>query len=396
MTDSGRRRRGVAMVTVLVGLVALLGVAALTIDLGRTAVAAQRAQEVADAAALAAAAQLPDTDLADSRLADAVSANNQTRAWPDVAVNPESDALYYAPGESVPGCGDLEANQYAAVVTSHVSEELGFSRVAGLDTMNIARTATARMTIGHPLHPVIFARQELDWEDGFLSNGSGVYLDGAIHSNSGVVFHGSHITVTGVVEYRNYLVICGSDIDLQQGSRWGPILPYPVSYTWDQFLPWDYEVDSLTINDPSMQFGRLHVNGNLTIQSKDFQGSNGLVLVEGNVTFNGSGAMLQNMTIIAKGTIKFNGSCASITPYCENLALMSLAAGSKAIVFDGAGPETGGVLYAPNGEILFHGADHSTHNGSLIALYVTMKGGQYRVAGSENTSAFVKRVQLVK
>ncbi len=394
--QSAGKRRGVVWGTVAVALVALMGMAALTIDLGRMAVSVQRAQAVADAAAMGAANQLPDTDLANARLADVVSGNNEANPWPQVAINPDQDVTYYTSGEEVPDYGVLDSSELAVTVQAHVNEEYGFAKVAGLEQMNIVRTATAKTTFNPSSLPVLFAGQEVDWEDGFVSSGSGVYIDGAIHSNSSVVIHGSHITITGLVEYRYSLVISGSDIDLQQGSVEGEIEPYPVNYTWDDFLPWDYEVGSLTISEGSMEFGHVHVNGDLTVNSSGFQGSNGLVMVEGNVVFNGSGAQLNHVTIIAKGTIKFNGACQSMTPYVENVTLISFSTADKAIVFDGAGQATEGILFAPNGGINFHGADASCHNGSLIGLEVTMRGGQYTVAGTQDDSQILKTVQLIK
>ena len=119
-------------------------------------------------------------------------------------------------------------------------------------------------------------------------------------------------------------------------------------------------------------------------------------MVEGNVIFDGSYADMENVTIIAKGTITFNGSCQSMTPYGDNPALMSLSTADNAIVFNGSGPETEGAIFAPYGGIVFHGANASCHNGSLMALTVTMKGGQYTIVGSEDPGIIVRTVQLVQ
>lgn len=385
------------LVMVALGLVVLMGMAALTIDVGRAALAVQRAQSVADATAMAAALQLPDTVSADTSLLDALAANNGAASWPQLTLDTSQDVAYYGPGDTVPDYTVLAANEYAATVTTHADEDYTFARVAGADTMHVARSATAKAIIGHDALPVIFAYQYVDWEDGFVSTGSGVHIDGGIHSNSGVVLRGSYITITGLVEYRHYLIISGSNIDLQQGSAVGVIEEYPIDFTWDDFLPWDYEVSGdWIITGTALEFGHVHVTGDLIIQSSNFHASNGIVMVEGNVTFNGAAADLENVTIIAKGTIKFNGSCQSITPYGDNPALMSLSDASKAIVFNGSGPDTEGAIFAPYGGIVFHGADASVHNGSLVALEVTMRGGQYRVVGSDDPNTTVRTVQLIQ
>jgi hypothetical protein len=394
--SKGHERRGMVLVMVALGLVVLMGMAALTVDVGRTTLAVQRAQSVADATAMAAALQLPNTVSANTSLIDALNANNDTGSWPQLTVNTSEDVGYYGPGDTVPGYTVLGPNEYAAQVTTRANEDYVFAGIAGAGTMQVARSATAKLMLSHDALPVIFAYQQVDWEDGFVSTGSGVYIDGAIHSNSSVVFRGSHITVTGLVEYRHSLTISGSDINLLQGSAVGVIEEYPIDFTWDDFLPWDYEVGDWVITGSSYDFGHVHVNGDLTIQSSNFHGRDGIIMVEGDVTFDGSQADMQNVTIIAKGKITFNGSCQTITPYGDNPALMALSSASKAIVFNGSGPDTEGAIFAPNGGIVFHGADASVHNGSLIALEVTMRGGQYRIVGTEDPSTVLKNVQLVQ
>ena len=76
--SKGHKRRGIVLVMVAFGLVVLMGMAALTVDVGRTALAVQRVQSVADATAMAAALQLPDTASANTSLLAALAANNGT------------------------------------------------------------------------------------------------------------------------------------------------------------------------------------------------------------------------------------------------------------------------------------------------------------------------------
>ena len=96
-----QQRRGAVLLTAVVALIALLALAALALDVTRLHVAAQRAQAVADSAALAGVAGLPDVSLARALALEAVAANNaQVPEWPvEVA---DGDAItYYAPGSTV-------------------------------------------------------------------------------------------------------------------------------------------------------------------------------------------------------------------------------------------------------------------------------------------------------
>ncbi len=394
-----RRRRGLVLVTVLLALVALMSLAALTVDLGRMAVAVQRAQAVADAAAMAAAHQLPDTDLADARLADVVSANNEANPWPEVAVNTDQDVTYYAAGDEVPGYGVLESDEAAVTVQAHVNEAYGFAKVAGLEQMNIVRPATAKVTASAGACPCLFAGEDSTSATGITINGSGIRVEGDTHSNTRVTINGSNQYFSGPVVYRNRLTVNGSGIELAGGSYEGAILSYPVDYTWDDFLPWDYEVSSITINGSgkSMEFGHVHVLGNVTLNGSNFYGYNGLLLVEGNVTFNGSGHELENVTIIAKGSIVFNGACQSITPYTENLALMSLKSSSGTVLtFNGSNQDSFGTFYAPNGSITYNGSGQEHQYGSIIAKRITFNGSGSYVHGTEASGGGAKIVQLVQ
>lgn len=390
------RKRGVVLIVAAVALVALLGLAALTVDIGRAALAAQRAQEVADAAALAAAQRMPEVNYANTALTNTLDANNAALNWPSVSVGSD-DFHYYQPGTSVPDYGVLPAGQYAVTVEASVDDEFLLARAVGLNEMHIARKAIALAERRYDSLPVLFANQDVDWEDGFVSTGSGVYIDGAMHSNSGVIFRGSNITVTGLIEYRHYIILTGQDIDLQQGAVWGNIEPYPINHTWDDFLPWDTEVNGdWVITEAAREFGKVHVNGDLTISSKDFMASNGLIMVEGNVVFNGASPHLDNVTIVAKGTITFNGAAVTMTPYIDNLSLVSYAASDKAITFNGGGAATEGIIFAPYGTVTFHGADHSLHTGSIISLQIVMRGGQYNIKGTTDPTTGYMDVRLVK
>ena len=71
-------RKGYVTVMVALGLVALLGTAAMSVDIGRVMMAAQRAQDVADAAAFAAGSMLRVPADAITAAQQVVAANNLT------------------------------------------------------------------------------------------------------------------------------------------------------------------------------------------------------------------------------------------------------------------------------------------------------------------------------
>ena len=143
------------------GLTTLLGVAALSVDVGRVMMAAQRAQDVADAAAFAGGAVLKNPDQAVAVAVQTVSANNQPhQGFPIVcsyaANSTTSDILYFPSGSTVPGFGLLGPFAKAIQVNTHISVPYTFGRALGLTTKDITRRATAvRAPVGGcPITPM--------------------------------------------------------------------------------------------------------------------------------------------------------------------------------------------------------------------------------------------------
>ena len=144
------QRRGVIMAWVAVALPILLGAAALTIDVGRLMIAAQVAQNTADAAALAGGQELPNNDTALWYATALVDANKQSfqGAGRDCWANPE-DIVFYGPGDEIPGFGLLGPAAWGIRVTVHVSVRYAFAGAVGLREAAGARSCTVvRMPLG--------------------------------------------------------------------------------------------------------------------------------------------------------------------------------------------------------------------------------------------------------
>jgi len=97
------RERGVVMVWVVVALIALLGIAALTVDVGQLAIAAQVAQDVADAAALGAGLELPEYSTAQSVALSLVAVNNESLGGFTASCSPDDgDVTFWGANETIP------------------------------------------------------------------------------------------------------------------------------------------------------------------------------------------------------------------------------------------------------------------------------------------------------
>ncbi len=133
--------RGVIGPWVVVALVVLLGVAALVVDVGRLTVAAQRAQDVADSAALAGACKLPYFQEARDTAAITVAANNSEGAGLQVQCD-DSDLVCYDSSEDLPGYGTLGPWAQALRVSTHVQVQYSFARIVGIESGTATRSAT--------------------------------------------------------------------------------------------------------------------------------------------------------------------------------------------------------------------------------------------------------------
>jgi len=144
------RERGVVMVWVVVAIVALLGMAALTVDVGQLVIAAQVAQDVADAAALGAGLELPGHGAAQSVALSLVTANNESTGGFTASCSPDSgDITFWSANETIPDFGLLGDYAWGMRVTTHVPVDYVFAPVLGLEDATISRSCTVvRMPVG--------------------------------------------------------------------------------------------------------------------------------------------------------------------------------------------------------------------------------------------------------
>jgi Putative Flp pilus-assembly TadE/G-like len=128
---------GQALILILVFLAALMGVAALVIDVGYAYYTHRSLQASADAAALAGAQELPDPDKAQAvarQYSAADGAKNKRANVPSVSTSVATKCL-----TSVPGCEPVNA----VVVNETAEVETKFARVLGIDTFTVRARATA-------------------------------------------------------------------------------------------------------------------------------------------------------------------------------------------------------------------------------------------------------------
>jgi hypothetical protein len=369
---------GSILLIAVVGLVGLMACASLTVDVGQSFVIAGRCQGLADAAALAAAAEAINgqTAAAANRVRSIMDANSS--ATVPATWNP-GDMVFYGPGSTVPGHGLLGPSEEAVTVTVRGILHFTFGRVLGFTTRDIERSATALRTTEGEGGGVFFA---IDPDPGSLGidlSGSRATVKGVAHSNSRVDITGSKHRFTGFVEWVSRFRVTGSGTVLEQGDARTAILPPPVTFTVDQFRPFDYEIN-----------GDYNVPGSQTIPP-------GVYRVHGGVHVSGSSAVMDGVTFIADDQIQFSGSNHRYTAARLGVFAYSLSNDKNgAIHVSGSGPNCVGALYAPDGNVDFSGSDQSYIRTSVIGWTIDVSGSDYTVAPTPNFGQGKYSVRLIK
>ena len=394
------RRGGVVGAWMVVALLGLLGIAALVVDIGSLIAAAQRVQDVVDAAALAGAARLPETDDARFRLQSLVMANNaETPAFATTVTY--EDVVFQNQGANIEGYGTLQAGEHSCQVTGRCRVEYAFARIFAIEGATVVRSATAVLTdseAGGGSGGIFFAAESAPNLWGVSINGSSLFVDGTVHPNTGVVVNGSHQTVTGVISYRNQCVINGAHQEIEDTVE-GEIEPYPIDYDWNDYYnsgPYDYVVgqasyvgaggtlptgdwlvqQSLVVSGSSFtaRDSTFMVGGDLAINGAFFEAHNCIFMVEGNIYVNGAQIDLDECTFITREGAYFNSALkeCSFNRDCDGLFCM--AEGAAGITYNGARQRTEGIVFAPNGPITYNGAHQEVYNGGLCARTITVNG----------------------
>lgn len=404
------RRNGVVLVAVAGVLIVVLVLVGFAIDIPTVVAAAQRAQEVADAAALAGAVSGPgswDVDVATWQVEQANSPYGSTR--PVYIVDGGVDISQE--GETAEGYGAITEGFFTVGVTTQSYAEFHFLDVIGMHGTTVTRTALALADL-HPYLPCIFAEQtaetqaNADW--GVDANGSSSYIDGMIHSNGKVSFTGTGHVITGDIEYRGQIDISETGNDIQGRVTQGKIEDYPVWYYWNDYAskatmalgPINIQGGAATVPGS----GVVYVNGDMTVGGNDKTfPSNVTYVVNGNVKISGTNHYFDHISIIATGTIEFDSSASAtpIEPNEDELLLMSTkvslsdAASQTAITFNGSGHGNSGIVFAPDGNITFNGGSSTVYDGALFGENVNINGSGFRINRIRSWNA-KREVRLVR
>ncbi len=348
---------GQATVLFAVSFVVLCTFTALVIDLGTVMLEKQRLQNAIDAAVLAAARELPNTESAEMTADHYLTLNGYTSANATISFENANNIIK---------------------ITGSKEVLYTFARVIGLTGTTVHPVAAAqKKSLGEVFNYAMFTGSTTT---PLTMSGSNFLIDGNVQSNYKFNFTGSNVHITGSVKSVSTLSLNGSNIKIDgtmQGSSISAgggvtsgakiysaasVVPMPEFYSFikDQAIAnGTYYTGDQTFNGNNINVtNSIYVDGNLTVNCSSYTGS-GCIVATGNITFNGSGII--------------NNASDAVCFYSK--------AGN--IEIHGSGCTINGILYAPKGAINIS-ASNVTVYGRMISDQISLSGSLYKIISSSS------------
>lgn len=348
-----KSNKGTSMIIFSLSLTVIIGFGAIVIDIGRANLERSIMQNAIDAAALAAAQDLPDTSKAAATANDYIRLNG------------------YEPSEITI---TFSGSNKTISITGHKEVNYTLARVLGFDSVIVSPGAAAqKIYISDCFDYALFSGSKTTT---LVLNGSIQYVGGSCHTNKNFSASGTNITITGACEAATTITVNGSHNNID--NRY-PNSPYIDMPDFSEMIRLQAEnAGQLYIGDKTFDAGSIvvdepiFVDGNVTVNGSRFVGK-GCILATGNITFNGS-----NLNATTSDAVCFYSKNGNIT-----------VNGSNAVL--------DGMIYAPSGSITLNGSSQ-TINGRVISDTVIINGSDIHIQSGENdlSSLPSKGVKLIR
>ncbi len=347
--------KGTSIVLFAFTLTVVLGISALVIDFGAVSIEKSKFQNAVDACALAAAQELPDTSRAEDIALKYIEKNGFKQS--------DIEITFANAGKVIAIEGNLTINYL-------------FAKILGFESATIKPQAKAALSerLGGPFDYVLFSGSKTT---SLNLNGSNHYIEGSTHTNQNFFMNGSGNTITGTCEASGTLRINGGSTDVDNrypGADYVEMPDLSEKIILQAEQAGNIYMGDKTFNSSNINVDEpIYIDGDLTINGSHFSG-NGCILVTGNITFNGSN--LRNSTDDAVAFYSKNGI----------------------ISINGSSAELNGIVYAPNGRIIFNGSGQTVY-GRVIGDKVTFNGSNITIIGGSNdytSLPYSKSVKLIE
>ncbi|MHC4611684.1 MAG: collagen-binding domain-containing protein [Planctomycetota bacterium] len=380
---SNRRRRGVAAVIVCVSLVALLGITALTVDLGYVYVSHGEMQAAVDAAALAGATAAPKGS---SSAASRAQQTGHKNIVAGACVHPgELDITvgYWEAGSgtfSLPTGMEIAAPNAAHVLGGREGVGLFFAALLGTASTDISRDATA--VYGGGRCAGIWGLEGIDGDGDLLTDSydskvgtyaaGNIYLNGDLCSNQDIVLEGG-VSIGGDAMY-------GTGYSLTTFGTSYTIYGVTAEHHGQVDIP-PFDMIHASMNNDNLSMGptdrnrdpfggtewdfTVSGNDNLTLDSDDAVYYFTSVLISGQATI----MITAKTTIYVSGPADFTGGgIINATQDPKNLIIYS---SGPTMTVDGDAGFYGSII-APKTDITFTGG--SQIYGAVMGRFVQLLG----------------------
>jgi Putative Flp pilus-assembly TadE/G-like len=403
----GERGAVTVLFAIMVPLL-LLPIGAIAVDVGFWYFNAKRAQTTADAAALAGAAQIPNTAVVEA-LAGEYVVRNMSGATHQVEYPYVPDS---GPNVGVPQVDEVE------VFVNHPAPTF-FGRIFGVFGVSSTRRAVAEK-FEIPGNLAIFSYQHPLCGDGWglLFNGDNMQINGLVHSNAAFQINGHDFwAADGTVQRNN----CVPDLDDPPTSQFGddpmateprdlfdpphqvwPLWHTPAEFGWLDHC--DYWGQKITINPTELKIenpnstqptvggliptGTYCATESLQISGDGLHGTFSAVARE--ITVSGTG---HDFTHYANRTLFFavpnwnllpgdDGTAPFFTDVnCQNDKEMHLNAHEY---------HWSGTIFSPCTKIVINGDNLSTLEGTIVGYQVTVNGAEFNMLGKSEVPAVIE------
>ncbi len=380
------------IVLIAILLSALLGMAALAVDVSVAHLEDARLQNALDAGVLAGASALPDTLAAEALAREYIRRNGAENA--DVTISFEGNNLIITAAGTI-----TTPTLFGGVLQSD-----------GLDRAAYAKAEKYRAVMAGPFEYRLFSGSRTHT----LNLGGQFTINGSVHSNGSVSISPSTGTVTGAVEGCNTVYVnqwtatAGSQVP---GADYIPMVDFtsvvegvlPAQYethvtgadmkkikTQQVYTGNVYVEGDLSIPNTAVITGNLYVNGNLTINGgAPVVVLNGSVYATGNISFNNTAQI--NGCVFAGGNINFNGGGLYMTS--SNQVCIYSQHGD--VYLSTACSQVTGIIYAPEGNVQVVGGNTDFY-GSIVGDTLTGIPANLRMFAPTDEFTFLETEEKIR
>ena len=346
-----REEGGQVVAIVAVGIVALIGMAAFTIDVGSWYQVSRQAQSAADAGATAAADDLPGS--ASQASADATTyVNKNISGATTAAVTPYN--------------GD--ASQVRVTVTK--SAPTFFAKIFGLNSVTVTESAVAKHVAGGAKYAIF--TKNTNCSSGIGWSATGVTIAGGVHSNSSLGVSGGSNTF-GPTNYKGPNNCSFSD---SGGSNSYNGAATPTTDTTNE--PWPEPWPTSAAQIPSYGITCTDNAASFTWTSNPGPQSGHTYCATSSISIKGSGYNC-TCTFIAP-TVSITGASETLRPNFSDLLID--AYGTSTWKLSGNNDNITGTIFVPNATFNVSGSANSLYNVFLEGDNCTMTGSGWTLTGT--------------